>query len=111
MEGHDSEALARRDEERSRADAREGLELLELVDESIFLRDLDGRIRYWNQACERLYGWSRAQALGRPAHELLGCRHTHPVGEPQQLALSQGRWGGEIVRRTADGRELLIEAR
>ena len=111
MEGHDCDALTQVDASRPNAEPTSELDLLELVDDSIFLRDLEGRIRFWNKACETLYGWSASQALGRPVHELLGCRHAAPATEPDRLTLEHGRWSGEIVRRAADGRELLIEAR
>lgn len=110
MEGQDCGTLTPHDDH-STAGVLPGLELLDLVDESIFLRDLEGRIRLWNKACETLYGWSAAEALGQPAHELLRCRHALPITELDRQAHDDGRWCGEIGRRSADGRELLIEAR
>lgn len=40
-------------------------DLLDLVQESLVVFDLDGRIKRWNKASERIYAWSRAQAEGR----------------------------------------------
>jgi PAS domain S-box-containing protein len=111
MQGHDYGASAELDEARTTTDAMLGVDLLELVDESIFLRDLSGRIRYWNKASEELYGWSSAEALGQPAHELLRCQHTEALTCLNQKVLDDGRWSGELSRRSADGRELLIETR
>jgi PAS domain S-box-containing protein len=41
--------------------------LLDLVRESVIVEDLDGRIRWWNVASERLYGWRRDEAVSRHA--------------------------------------------
>ena len=35
------------------------------------VRDVNGRITYWNRGAEQIYGYSRAQASGQLAHELL----------------------------------------
>lgn len=86
-------------------DPAERGDLFDLVHESIVVRDLAGRITAWNAASASLYGWSAAEALGRPAQELLG-------GEtPDTDLLTTGRWDGELRRRAADGRELVVEAR
>lgn len=79
MQGHDCGASAEFDEAHATTDAMLGVDLLELVDESIFLRDLNGRIRYWNKASEELYGWSSAEALGQSAHDLLRCQHAEAL--------------------------------
>src|SRR4029077_3608089 len=45
--------------------------LLELAHDAIIVRDLAGRILYWNRGAEELYGWTREQAIGRLSHDLL----------------------------------------
>jgi PAS domain S-box-containing protein len=78
------------------------VDVLNLVQESIVLRDRDGRISGWNAASERLYGWGRTAALGRAVHELL---HTDREGVPHIEAglRKTGSWEGDVIRRTADG--------
>jgi two-component system CheB/CheR fusion protein len=39
--------------------------------DAIFSQDLDGTIRTWNRGAERLYGYSRAEALGRSVKMLV----------------------------------------
>ena len=41
----------------------------------IFVRDLTGVITFWNRTAEDVYGWSRAEALGRVAGGLLMSRY------------------------------------
>ncbi|HEU5110872.1 MAG TPA: diguanylate cyclase, partial [Micromonosporaceae bacterium] len=45
---------------------------LAAVDRAVLAVDTAGRIRYWNGAAERLFGYSGAEALGRAAGELTG---------------------------------------
>jgi PAS domain-containing protein len=40
--------------------------LLGGMDAALFAVDRDGRVTHWNQEAERLLGWSRAEAVGRP---------------------------------------------
>ncbi|RFF28832.1 GGDEF domain-containing response regulator [Wenzhouxiangella sp. 15181] len=41
-------------------------QLLGAVGEAVIATDLDGTVRYWNEAAERLYGWSADEVIGRP---------------------------------------------
>jgi PAS domain S-box-containing protein len=46
-------------------------DVFDLVQESVIVCDLEGRITQWNAASRRLYGWTRSGAVGRVASELL----------------------------------------
>jgi two-component system CheB/CheR fusion protein len=83
--------------------------LLEQTHEAVFVRDLDGAIVYWNRGAEILYGFGREEALGRLSHELLGKTPTVRLQINEALR-SGGRWIGEVIHRTKDGRELVIES-
>lgn len=82
-------------------------DLFDLMHESVVVRGMDGRVLSWNAASSALYGWSETDALGRPLDELLGPEATHV--DPRLL--SEGRWDGEVRRRTAAGADLVIDAR
>ncbi|HBZ92709.1 MAG TPA: hypothetical protein DEO91_03135 [Pseudomonas sp.] len=88
-----------------------GSDILELIHESIFLRDLEGRILYWNKASEELYGWSSAEACGQIAHDLLTSQPAASILEFESQVRSSGRWDGELQRINAAGEHVLIEAR
>lgn len=88
-----------------------GADVLDLIHESIFLRDLDGRILYWNKASQELYGWSSADAVGHIAHELLTSEHPDSIACLEARVHETGRWDGEFKRTTASGVQVLIEAR
>jgi len=46
-------------------------QLLDLVTDAIFARDMDGRVTYWNQSAKRMYGWTKEEVLGQSTFELL----------------------------------------
>jgi PAS domain S-box-containing protein len=84
-------------------------DVFDLVQESIVARNLDGRITAWNAASERLYGWSSAQAHGKPIHEFLHTSREAAAGMEAELR-AQGRWTGQFARRTANGTRVILRA-
>lgn len=44
---------------------------LSVIQPAMFATDLDGRIRYWSTAAERLFGWSAAEAETQRARDVL----------------------------------------
>ncbi|MBV9281097.1 MAG: PAS domain S-box protein [Chloroflexi bacterium] len=87
-------------------------ELLELAHDAIFVRDLPaGAIVYWNRGAEELYGFRRDEAVGRVSHELLHTRFPRPRREIEEAMVREGRWDGELVQRTREGREVTVESR
>ena len=50
---------------------REQANLLDLTYDSIFSRNMDDTITFWNRAAQELYGWTSGEAMGKRAHELL----------------------------------------
>ncbi len=104
MVAHD--ITARRQSEQQ---IRQQAALLDAATDAIIVRDADNRITYWNQGAERLYGWTRAEAQGRAAHELLQINPT----ELQAIlhALHQtADWAGELRQKTKDGREVIVQS-
>ncbi len=102
--------MAARDDS-GRAGAGDARDLLDLVHDSIFVRDRAGCIRSWNAASETLYGWTREQAIGRRVNDLLPLRRAERDAARDAQAIETGRWEGRLVRTAADGRTLTIEAR
>ncbi|WP_169517013.1 PAS domain-containing protein [Azohydromonas australica] len=76
-----------------------------------FVRDHDGAIRYWSKGCERLYGWTAQEAVGRNAQELLCTIFPVPLSEVQAVLEREGEWAGDLRHTTRDGRELVVAAR
>lgn len=94
---------------RGEAELREQAELLDLVHDAIIVRRLDGAITYWNRGAERIYGYSREEALGRDLHALL---HTAgEVEEGRRRLLADGFWDGELTHTCRDGRQVIVATR
>src|SRR5262249_28731111 len=91
---------------------RQKQQLIEFSREPIFVWDFDDGILEWNRGSEQLYGYTRDEALGRRKEQLL--RTSVPGSSFVELThklLENGTWSGELVHRTKDGRELMIESR
>jgi PAS domain S-box-containing protein len=85
--------------------------LMDFSYDPILVWDEQRGIVLWNQGCERLYGFTKAEALGRHSRVLL---HTvFPVSfEAFITALwHDGHWSGEVQHTTRDGREVTVESR
>ncbi|WP_420131663.1 PAS domain-containing sensor histidine kinase, partial [Rhodopseudomonas sp.] len=76
---------------------------------TVIIRDPDGIVRYWNEGAERLYGWTRDEALGRPCGELL--QETVPAEDIDRALRETGTWAGEVVRTRRDGTRLILASR
>jgi two-component system sensor kinase FixL len=72
------------------------------------VRDLDGTIQFWSMGAERLYGWSRSDAIGRPSHDLLATQWPQPLDEIHAELFAHGAWRGELQHRARDGRALIV---
>ena len=46
---------------------------------------LGGTITYWSRGAERLYGWTREEAIGRSSHDLLQTSAAAPMREIEAL--------------------------
>jgi PAS domain S-box-containing protein len=78
--------------------------LLQAIDQSVITRNLDGTIRYWNDAARKLYGWSSHEALGQPLSGLIGLGGTDQQADAILDRVRSGQsWSGEVVARRRDG--------
>jgi len=85
--------------------------LLNLTHDSIFVRDMDFFITYWNRGAEELYGWTQEQAIGKHSQELLSTSFPVPLEDIRAELLRTGRWEGELRRTKADGTEVGVSSR
>jgi PAS domain S-box-containing protein len=83
--------------------------ILELSHDTVIIRDRDEAILYWNDGAERLYGWSRQEALGERCNTLL--LSSFPVEEVAIALERDGQWSGEVTRTRRDGERLTLASR
>jgi PAS domain S-box-containing protein len=92
-------------------EAREYASLLDLANDAIIVLSLEGAIEFWNEGAERLYGWEKAEALGRNAHQLLKTEFPVPVEEIWQWLRREREWTGELAHSTRDDRRIFVSSR
>ncbi|MEY2494988.1 MAG: hypothetical protein QOJ45_1480 [Verrucomicrobiota bacterium] len=99
--------------ERGRAERilREHASLLDLTHDTIFVRDINDVITYWNRGAEERYGWSSEEAVGRITHELTQTAFPAPLKEINTELLKTGRWEGELVHTRRDGTLVTVASR
>ena len=85
--------------------------LLDVTHDAIFTRSPEGRILFWNRGAERLYGWSRDEAVGQNRHELLQTQFPTSLETINDHLHAQGLWEGEIRQRRRDGAWLTLLSR
>jgi len=102
--------LSLRDQEATRS-LKDQADLLDLTHDAIFVRDGADTIRYWSKGAEELYGWTRAEAIGRKAAELLRTVFPAASAEIQAELLRTGRWEGELLHRRKSGTEVAVMSR
>lgn len=99
--------------ERKRIEAsmREKSQLLDLSQEAIIVRDMDGTIRFWNRGAENMYGYTAAEACGKLSHELLATAFPLPLETIDEQIRHTGHWQGQLVHTTRDGAPVSISSR
>jgi len=85
--------------------------LLELAHDAIVVRDLDGRIQFWNHGAEVTYGWTKEQALGRPMHQLLQTNLPESLTNIEDTLFRIGHWEGQIGHTTKSGERIVVTSR
>jgi len=67
------------------------------------VRDLHGTVVVWTRGAERLFGWSKSEATGQRAHDLLKAEFSKPLAEIEADLLRAGEWSGQLKAQTKDG--------
>jgi len=85
--------------------------LLDLSHDSIFVRDNNDIINYWNRGARELYGWNSEEAIGRTSHNLLQTVFPLPLDEINAELKQTGRWEGELMHTKSDGSRVSVSSR
>jgi PAS domain S-box-containing protein len=78
---------------------------------NIIVHGFDGIITRWTHGCEALYGWTRAEALGRGVHDLLATAFPEPLADIAADLREHGVWKGELTHRHKDGQLIFVASR
>ena len=99
-----AEAATRQAQERLQEQAA----VLELA--PVLVRDMESRIVLWTRGAERLYGYSKAEALGRVSHELFQTEFAEGMEYVDEMLCQDGHWEGELVQRKRNGERLVVSS-
>ncbi|HSE25628.1 MAG TPA: ATP-binding protein, partial [Pyrinomonadaceae bacterium] len=99
--------------ERKRVEATlsERASLLDLTHDSVFVRDMNDVIKYWNRGAEEQYRWTMAEAVGRVSHEIAKTVFPIPLPEINEILRLTGRWEGELTHFRRDGSAIVVASR
>ncbi len=70
---------------------------------NVIIHEIDGAILHWATGCERLYGWSKREAMGQVVHRLLATTFPQPRDKIIASLRKSGSWQGELEHRRKDG--------
>ena len=86
--------------------------VLDAVSQPVLASTPEGVLTYWNEACERTFGFSKAEAVGQRGAELLRTRYAEGVYEGLVAGLRSPRsaWQGEMTLRAKSGEAITIDA-
>jgi PAS domain-containing protein len=73
----------------------------------VLVRDMESRIVLWTRGAERLYGFSKVEALGRVSHELFQTEFAEGKAHVDARLRDVGQWEGELVHRKRNGERLV----
>ena len=83
--------------------------LLDKAHEGMIVRDLDHRIQFWNKGAERIFGWTREEAIGRFKQDLL--YHDPAIFHAaNQRVFELGEWNGVVEQTRKDGARVKVQA-
>lgn len=91
---------------RSEEVLKEQARILDLA--PVLIRDLSGRIIFWNAGAEKMYGWTAEEALGKVTHTLFQTVFPRPLDEIKARVFAHGYWEGELVHTTKDGHHIVV---
>jgi len=92
-------------------EARRHSQLLDLANDAILICDLDGNITYWNKGAEKLYGWSRNEAIGQNILRLLQTESLLKSKDVRERFFRDGYWEGERIHTGKDGTKITVHSR
>lgn len=96
------------EEKQALAGLRRQASLLDQAHDAICVLDAELRLHYWNRGAERLHGWTAAEALARPASEVLFGGAGERLAALGRRIEAAGGWQGELETVHADGTALPV---
>jgi len=100
----------RSEKERAEAEIRKQAALIDLSPDGIIVRELEGTITFWSKGAEKMYGWTREEAIGQDTHKLLKTEFVEPYENIIAELKQTGKWSGELIYTAKTGRRLTVQS-
>lgn len=84
--------------------------LIDLSPDGIIIKKPDGTITFWSLGAEKLYGWTKAQAIGKKIDTLLKTSSQEPIEKINSQLRKEGKWSGELTHQTSFGRTVAVQS-
>ena len=95
---------------KSSLELHQGNQLLDHVHESVVATDLNGIIHYWGKGAEKLYGWTREEAIGKAVTMIVPQCEVKDQHERMRKVISDGSWSGRFQQSCKDGSTFLASS-
>lgn len=83
-------------------------ELIDLNPSAIIIKNNDETITFWSNRAEKLYGFTKQEAIGQRINDLLKAKYPKPANEII-TQLKQGKhWTGEATHTTKENKEVIV---
>ncbi|MGZ4949050.1 MAG: PAS domain S-box protein [Halobacteriota archaeon] len=99
------------EQKRSEQKIRDQAELLDLAKDAVVVRSLDHRALSWNKGAERLFGWTKEEALGKHIPTLLRTIYPTSLEDVEAELFEHDHWNGDVQCTRRDGTQLIVEHR
>ncbi len=84
--------------------------LIDLSPDAIITKKLDDTITFWSLGAEKVYGYTKEEAIGKKSRTLFKTKFASPFENIEEQLKKEGKWSGELYHETKSGRELSIQS-
>jgi len=85
-------------------------ELIDLSPDAIMIKKPDDTIIFWSLGAEKVYGYTKAEAIGKKTRVLFRTKFSSPMESIEDQLKKEGKWSGELCHETKSGGELSIQS-
>jgi PAS domain S-box-containing protein len=84
--------------------------LIDLSPDGVVVKNFDDTVTFWSKGAEKLYGWTKEEAVGRKIIDLLKPVYPHAssLGDVLKKVKVDGKWAGQFVHHAKDGHEIIV---
>jgi two-component system cell cycle sensor histidine kinase/response regulator CckA len=86
-------------------------QLLDLATDAIVVCDLEDHVQFWNDGAERLYGYTREDAVGNRLRDFMPVSFVGPFQQARETTLEKGHWEGEMEHLNKGNKAIVVTSR